>query len=76
MYYSEIHAGIGWFWNGGIDISVGGVELSGNVKTVAEILPSLQNAIAELYPDSKYNAERLCRTFVPTWFGPEEYRAR
>jgi hypothetical protein len=57
MYDSEIHVDIGWIWDGGIEVSIGG-NVSGNVQTVAEVLPWLQEAIAKHYPDSKYNVER------------------
>jgi hypothetical protein len=74
MYDSEIHVDIGWLCDGGIDVSIGGDEFSGNVKTVSEVLPWLQSAIAERYPESKYNVERLGGVFVPKWFGPEEWK--
>jgi len=74
MYDSEIHVDIGWLWEGGIDVSVGSDEFTGNVKTVAEVLPWLQNAIAEHYPESRYNVERLGGVFVSKWFRPEEWK--
>jgi hypothetical protein len=58
MYDSEIHVDIGWLWDGGIDVSIGNHEATGNVRTVADVLPWLQNAIAKRYPNSKYNMER------------------
>ena len=58
MYDSEIHVAIGWLWDGSIDVSIGNDAITGNVKTVAEVLPWLQAAIAEHYPESKYNVER------------------
>jgi hypothetical protein len=58
IYDSEIHVDIGWLWDGGIDVSIGNDEITGNVQTVAEVLPWLQEAIAKHYPDSKYNVER------------------
>jgi hypothetical protein len=48
----------GRLWDGGIDVSVGNGEFTGNVQTVAEVLPWLQATIAKHYPDSKYNVER------------------
>jgi len=71
---TTIHVGIGWLWDGGIDVSTGGEDHSANLHTVAEVLPWLRNAIAEHYPDSKYNVERLGGTFVPKWFGPAEWK--
>jgi hypothetical protein len=58
IYDSEIHVDIGWLWDGGIDVSIGNGEFTGNVQTVAEVLPWLQDTIAK-YPDSKYNVERI-----------------
>jgi disulfide oxidoreductase YuzD len=57
-------------------VSIGNEEYSTNLPTVAEVLPWLQNAIAEHYPDSKYNVERMGRVFVPTWVGPGEFRTQ
>lgn len=42
MYDSEINVYIGWILGGGIDVSLGNGEETGNVRTVAEILPWLQ----------------------------------
>jgi len=58
---SEIHVDIGWLWDGGIDVSIGDDEVKGNVGTVAEILPWLQEVIAKHMPDSKYHVERTGR---------------
>ena len=59
IYDSEIHVDIGWLWHGGIDVSIGNGEFTGNVQTVAEVLPWLQETIAKHYPESKYNVERM-----------------
>jgi hypothetical protein len=59
MYDSEIHVDIGWLWDGGIDVSIGNDEVTGNVSTVTEVLPWLQDAIAKHYPESKYQVERM-----------------
>jgi hypothetical protein len=58
IYNSEINIRIGWFWDGGIEIRLGD-DLNGylaeeTVKTVAEIVPWLQEAIAHFYPGSSY----------------------
>ena len=66
IYDSEIHVGIGWLWHGGIDVSIGNGEFTGNVQTVAEVLPWLQETIAKHYPESKYNVERKSGEFKPT----------
>ena len=47
-----------WLLDGGIDVSVGNGEFTGNVRTVAEVLPCLQATIAKHHPESKYNVER------------------
>ena len=70
MYDSEIHVDIGWLWDDGIDVSIGNNELAGNVRTIAEVLPWLQEAIAKHLPASKYHAERMGGTFVPKWVEP------
>ena len=58
IYDSDIRVNIGWLRGGGIDVSIGHNEVTGNVHTVAEVLPWLQDAIAKYLPDSKYNVER------------------
>ncbi len=63
IYDSEIHVDISWVWGGGIDVSIGHNEVTGNVQTVAEVLPWLQWAIDKHFPDSKYNVERKGGTF-------------
>jgi hypothetical protein len=32
MYDSEIHVDIGWLWDGGIDVSIGGDEFAGQCE--------------------------------------------
>jgi hypothetical protein len=71
IYDSEIHVDIGWIWHGGIDVSVGNGEFTGNVQTVAEVLPWLQEAIAKHFPESKYHVERMGGTFTPIWVEPK-----
>ena len=73
IYDSEIHVDIGWLWDGGIDVSIGNDEVTGHVRTVAEVLPWLQEAIAKHYPDSKYNVERIGGTWKPTWVDPPQH---
>ena len=72
MYDSEIHVDIGWLWDGGIDVSIGNDEFTGNVQTVAEVLPWLQEAIAKHYPESKYHVERMGGEFKPIWVDLDE----
>ena len=74
IYDSEIHLDIGWLWDGGIDISIGNNEVTGNVRTVAEVLPWLQDAIAKHFPTSKYHVERMGGEWKPVWVDPPEYR--
>jgi hypothetical protein len=70
MYDSEIHVDIGWLWDGGIDVSIGNDEVTGNVAIVAEVLPWLQAAIAKQLPESKYHVERMGGEFEPVWVEP------
>ena len=72
MYDSEIHVAIGWLGDGGIDVSIGNDKATGNVRTVAEVLPWLQDAIARHFPASKYHVERTGGVFKPTWVEPPE----
>jgi hypothetical protein len=67
IYDSEIHVDIGWLWDGGIDVSIGNGEFTGHVEAVAEVLPWLQEAIANHYPESKYHVERMGGEFKPIW---------
>ncbi len=58
IYDSEINVQIGWLWDGGIDVALGN-ELSGfvgktTVRKTDEIIPWLQAAICEHYPESVY----------------------
>ena len=53
IYDSEIHVDIGWLWGGGIDVSIGNGEFSVNVGIVAEVLPCLQEAIADTEAQSE-----------------------
>jgi hypothetical protein len=69
IYDSEIHVDIGWLWDGGIDVSIGN-DVRGNVITIAEVLPWLQDAIAKHYPQSKYHVERMGEELKPTWVEP------
>ena|SRR5579863_9410905 len=60
IYASEINVRIGWFWDCGIEVRLGD-EMNGylaeeNVRTVDEIVPWLQEAIAHFYPHSTYAA--------------------
>jgi hypothetical protein len=63
IYDSEINVSISWFWDGGIDVKLGDemneYAAETNLKTVAEIIPWLQENIAIHYPDSTYNRLRL-----------------
>jgi hypothetical protein len=51
IYDSEINVSISWLWDGGIDVKLGdemnGYDAEANVKTVAEIVPWLQQTIAQ-----------------------------
>jgi DNA-directed RNA polymerase subunit RPC12/RpoP len=58
IYDSEINVEISWLWDGGIDVRLGdkmnGYEAEENVRSVADIIPWLQEAIAHFYPQSGY----------------------
>jgi hypothetical protein len=58
IYDSEINIQIGWFWDGGIEVRLGddmnGYLAEENIKTVAEIVPWMQEAIGHFYPESSY----------------------
>ena len=58
IYESEINIEIGWVWDGGINVRLGdrrnGYEAEENLKSVADILLWLQEAIAHFYPESEY----------------------
>ena len=51
-------------------MSIGNEEVTGNVATVAEVLPWLQDAIVKHFPESKYNIERMGGKFAPVWVEP------
>jgi hypothetical protein len=76
---SEVNVRIGWFWDCGIEVRLGD-EMNGflaeeTVRSVSEILPWLQEAIAHFYPTSIYAAsldsdirERAAtRLFLKRW---------
>jgi predicted RNA-binding Zn-ribbon protein involved in translation (DUF1610 family) len=60
IYDSEINIEIGWVWDAGINVRLGdrvnGYLAEENVKSVSDILPWLQEAIAHFYPESRYAA--------------------
>jgi hypothetical protein len=60
IYDSEINIRISWLWDGGIDVRLGddmnGYQAEENVRSVAEIIPWLQEAVAHFYPTSTYAA--------------------
>jgi len=57
IYDSEINIRISWLWDGGIDLwlgdDVGGFEATEGVKSVADVVPWLQEAIAHFYPRAR-----------------------
>jgi hypothetical protein len=60
IYDNELNIEIGWMWDGGIDIRLGdrmnGFLAEETVKSIAEIVPWLQEAIAHFYSKSTYTA--------------------
>ena len=77
MYDSELHVDIGWIWDGGIDVAIGQTdEVTGRVRTVAEVLPWLQAEIAKHYPESKYHVERMGGEWKPVWVDSRKHPQR
>jgi hypothetical protein len=81
IYASEINVEISWFWDGAFTVRLGdkvnGFLAEEDVNSVADILPWLQEAIAQFYPGSDY-AQSLepavkvraeSRVFRPPWTG-------
>ena len=58
IYDSEINVEISWFWDGAFTVRLGdkvnGFLAEEDVNSVADILPWLQEAIAQFYPGSDY----------------------
>ena len=58
IYDSEINVRIGWFWDCGIEVRLGddmnGFLAEETVRSVADVIPWLQEAIARFYPESTY----------------------
>ena len=58
IYDSEINIRIGWLWDGGIEVRLGdemnGYHAEETVKSISDVLPWLQEAVAHFYPDSTY----------------------
>jgi hypothetical protein len=56
IYDSEINIEISWLWDGGIDLRLGdrvnGYEAEENVRSIADVIPWFQEAIAHFYPNS------------------------
>jgi hypothetical protein len=77
IYDSEINIEISWAGNGPIAVKLGnefyGFDAEGTVGEMSEVLPWLQQAIHEQYPESKYDVERLGGKWKAKWFGPSDY---
>jgi hypothetical protein len=60
IYDSEINVWISWFWDCRIEVRLGdemnGYQAAETVKSVADVLPWIQDAIAHFYPESTYAA--------------------
>jgi hypothetical protein len=74
IYDSEINISISSMWDAGFDLKLGG-ELGGfveegQVRSVADILPWLQEAIAKHYPESQYHVERIGEKFKAEFVEP------
>ncbi len=70
IYDSEINVRIGWFWDCGIEIRFGddvnGYLAEETVRTVAEIVPRLQEAVSNgassLYAPASLDKDKIFRT--------------
>jgi hypothetical protein len=66
LYDSEINASLSWFWDGGIDVSLGddlnGFVTGEQVATLAEAVEWLRANAVQHYPDSAF-AEKHARGF-------------
>ena len=74
IYDSEINLSISWMWDAGFDLKLGdefgGFVEEGQVRSVADIVPWFQEAIAKRYPTSQYHVERMGGTFTPEFVEP------
>jgi hypothetical protein len=50
-----------------------GFDAEGTVAEMSDVLPWLQRAIHEYYPESKYDVERLGGKWKSKWFGAKDY---
>jgi hypothetical protein len=61
-------------WDVGFDLKLGnelgGFIEEGQVRSVEDILPRFQEAIAKRYPTSQYQIERTGGTFTPQFVEP------
>jgi len=83
IYDSEINVRIGWFWDCGVEIRLGddmnGFLAEETVRSVADVIPWLQEAIAHFYPESSYaksldpelRAHAATRLFLPPKTGAQ-----
>ena len=74
IYDSEINLSISWMWDAGFDLKLGdefgGFVEEGQVRSVGNVLPWFQEAIAKHYPTSQYHVERMGGTFTPQFVEP------
>jgi hypothetical protein len=58
IYDSEINVRISWLWDGGVEVHLGdkvnGFLVEETVRSVSEIVPLLEEAIAHFFPASSY----------------------
>jgi hypothetical protein len=74
IYDSEINLSISWMWDAGFDLKLGdefgGFVEEGQVRSVGDVLPWFQEAIAKHYPTSQYQVESMGGTFTPQFIEP------
>ena len=58
IYDSEFNVSLSWFWDGGIDLTLGdplnGIVATGTVRTMADVVPWLQTQIRTHFPACAY----------------------
>ena len=63
-----------WMWDTRFDLKLGdelgGFVEEGQVRSMVDIVPWFQGAIAKHYPTSQYHVERMGGTFAPEFVQP------
>jgi len=71
---SEINLSISWMLDAGFDLKLGdelgGFVAEGQVRSLGDVLPWFQEAIAKHYPTTRYHVARMGGTFTPEFVEP------